>query len=55
MKTVVMVGLCSHELKIKEWLHKKRNCPLFVISLLSFAKTLVWGPLVLKYKPEPQD
>lgn len=34
---------------------KKRNCPLFAISLLSFAKTLVWGPSILNYKPEPLD
>lgn len=41
MKSVMMIGLCSQELEMKEWLCKKRNCPLFAISLLSFAKTLV--------------
>lgn len=35
VETVARAGLCSHRLRVEGWVSKKRNCPLFVISVLS--------------------
>ena len=41
METVATVGLCSYRLGVEGWVSKKRNSPLFVVSILSLAKKLV--------------